>query len=531
MTDFYKCIAAPASGKSYGSIRYMVQQIKNKNKRFVLAAISVELCKDLKQNILSLDDSIKVDMLIQENTPSSSRVQDKYGEYLQDNDTDILIITHATLLNFKGSVPAKGWDIVVDELPNIVEMRAIKGTLANDNISQWLEYKNPDKNNGYREMQVKVGWESTLQKEIQASESIADEEGFVSGGAIEGLHGLLSGDTTILRSEFEDKQDGITKVTYYFSHIHNPEELWRGFEEVIFLCAEFDKQLTGMVFKHKFNIEVHNKEDIQLRSTEYKAPSRIKIYPLLLPPTTFTKRTSKSYYDKKRGNKYPAKIKDNLVEIFEHLIDVAESIVGDSGYIYTVNKFRNEQIEAGEYTFLSERDKVQRLKYNPHGLNKFMDHNIALGLFHCNPSPYQVTLLKHIAESCGVSPEEFFKGYETTAYLDPIFQLVTRTAIRNFEELEEIVAIVPDYRVAKYLTDGWFKGATVDYQYAVEVKDGRKTNSRPTKFQKMFNMSAAEKSAYNRWLKGLDKPAKTMDTSNNEHVTLVTEWIEERRSK
>ena len=79
MTKFYKCIAAPASGKSYGSIRYMLQQIKEESKRFVVAAISVELCKDLKQGIQSANPDIKVDILIQENTPSNSRVQDRYG--------------------------------------------------------------------------------------------------------------------------------------------------------------------------------------------------------------------------------------------------------------------------------------------------------------------------------------------------------------------------------------------------------------------------------------------------------------------
>tara|TARA_R110000787_G_scaffold44901_6_gene109816 strand:- start:4581 stop:6179 length:1599 start_codon:yes stop_codon:yes gene_type:complete len=528
MTKFYKCIAAPASGKSYGSIRYMVRQIQEESKRYVLAAISVELCKDLKSNIYSANPNIKVDILIQENTPTSSRVQDRYEEYLKESDADILIITHATLLNFKGRVSAEGWSMVVDELPNIVEMKAIKGTLANDNISQWLEYKHPDKEAGYREMIIKVGWEATLEKEISASEDIAHEEGFVATAALSGLQGILSGDTSILRSEYEDS-DGLTKVVYYFSHIHDPLQLWAGFEEVVFLCAEFNQQLTGIVFKHKFHITVEDKPEIELRSTSYEKPERIKIYPLLLPPTTFTKRTSRSYYDTKTNKKFPVKISENLTEIFQHLVDVAEDIVGDKGYIYTVNKFRNEQIEQGDFSFLSERDKVERLKYNPHGLNRFMVHNIALGLFHCNPSPYQRTLLKHIALSCEVEPEVFYKGYETTAYLDPIFQLVTRTAIRNFEDIQDIICIVPDHRVAKYLTDGWFKGAIVDYQYAVSIKDGRKTNARPNKFQGMFDMSSAEKSSYTRWVKSVGMKPKEMNTQNNDHVALVTDWIENKR--
>ncbi len=528
MVKFYKRIAAPASGKSYGAVRYMLQQIRENNKKFVLAAISVELCKDLRDNLKALDKDLIIEVVIEATTPSSQRVRDKYEEHLQEAEADVIIITHSTLLNYKGVPPKDNWHMVVDELPNIVSMSPQTGTLTNDKLGQWLEYKHPDTSVGYREMGIKVGWESTLEKELAASERVAKGEGFIDATTFQILQGILSGDTSILRSEY--LEDNVLMVKYYSSTIRDPNQVWRGFEEVTFLCAEFEKQLTGIVFKHKYGIVVPEKEDILLRSTEYKSPERIKIYPLLLPPTTFTKKTSRSYYDKSTGSKYPKEeIKEGLTEVFEHLVDVAATIVGEQGYIYTVNKFRTDQITEGAYGFLSERDKVSRLKYNPHGLNRFMDFNIALGLFHCNPSPYQLVLLRHIAESCGVEDKILFDGYETTAYLDPIFQLVTRTAIRDFEDLQEIICIVPDYRVAKYLTDGWFKGATVDYKYAVSIKDNRVDNSRPTKFQGLFKMSNTEKSAYTRWVKSLGKTSKSMSTTNNEHMNMVTEWINKRR--
>lgn len=524
-------MAAPASGKSYGAIRYIVHQIKSNSKKYVIAAISVDLCKELYKDMLAVDDTLKVELIITDNTERSRRVQDKYEEYLQE-DNDVIIITHSTLKNFNGREEAEGWSMVVDELPNILEMKAVRGTLQNDNISQWLDFKHPDKEESYREMVVKTGWERTLENELAACEDISNEDNFLSGNALDGLHGLLSGESTIIRHEFIEESTGLTKVNYFFSNIHNPYILWNGFEEVIFLCAEFDEQLTGLLFKHKFNIEVTEKEEIQLRSTEYKQPHRIKIYPLLKPPMKFTRGVSTSYYDKKTGYKFQAEISGNLKEMFQHLIDVAEEIVGDDGYIYTVNKMRSEQVEEGDFGFLAEKDRVKRLKYNPHGLNSFMDYNIALGLFHCNPAPYQVTLLRHIAETCGVEKEVFLKGYETTAYLDPIFQLVTRTKVRNFNDLEEIVCIVPDERVVEYLTNGWFKGATVDYRYAVEVHHKTRENTRPKKFQGLLDMNSAEKKAYQRWVKNdLGISTKQMDISNKEHAQLVTEWLENKRNK
>lgn len=530
-TKFYKRIAAPASGKSYGAVQYIINNIKHKSKRYVVCAISQDLCKDLKESIISQYPDVKIDLIISDTTPTRMRVQDKYKDYIQNSDSDVIVITHTTLLNSYGSVDATGWDIIIDELPHIVQMKAIKGTLKNDNISQWLDYKYPNDNSHYKEMVIRTGWEDTIKRELEAFDDISKGETFMSESAIHGLQGLLTGDTTILRREYIDKEDGLTKICYYFSQVYNPYILCKGFGEAIILCADFEKQLTGLVFKHKFNIVVEEKEEIQLRATSYKDPHRIKIYPLIMPPVNFTKYISGQYMDKRSGVKYPAKIYDNLVEVFEHLVDVAENIVGDNGYIYTVNKFRGEQVDKGDYPFLSERDSVKRLKYNPHGLNRFVDYNIALGLFHCNVSPQQEVLLKHLAESCGQEAEVFLKGYETSASNDPLFQLITRTSIRNYEDLQEVICIVPDHRVVKYLTDGWFKGAEVIYDHAVVLHQGTKTNSRPKKFQGLFEMNDSEAAKYNRWVKSMGLSPKEMSTVDNKHIEMVTNWITELRGE
>ena len=45
----------------------------------------------------------------------------------------------------------------------------------------------------------------------------------------------------------------------------------------------------------------------------------------------------------------------------------------------------------------------------------------------------------------------------------------------------------------------------------------------------MFDMSSAEKSSYTRWVKSVGMKPKEMNTQNNDHVALVTDWIENKR--
>ncbi len=526
-SKFYKKIAAPASGKSYGAIQYMLNKISKEGTRFVLAAISADLCRELKSEIERMSEGeVVVDILLSAET---YRVRERYEEALEDKDCDILIITHTNLINSYGKVDATGWECIMDELPNILAITSVNCTLEDDVLSTWLSKRDPDTEDtitsSYASMQVKLGWEDKLATYL---DNVQEEESdyLLSKSATEGLKGVMGGDTKILRYQYTEDSK-IEKVRYYFCTIHNPYQLWRGFNKVTFLCAEFEKQLTGLLFKHKYNILVEDNKDITLYRTYYEKPERITIYVLLHSPTNFSKTLSMQYYnpDNKLKKKIPL---DGYKEVFEHLVDVCEKIVGEDGYIYTVNNMRAAMVDNGNYNYLSERAKVKRLKYNPHGLNTYKDHTNAVGLFHCNASTQQLVVLDEIAKECGVPVEIFRQGYSTTAYLDPLFQLVTRTAIRKFDDLEDIVCVVPDERAAKYLTDGWFKGATVSYDYATTFEDGRKGNGGKNKsFVSLLEMTAGEKSAFYRWAKRL---GNKLHVNNKKDYEKVDSWLKHYRA-
>lgn len=525
MTRYYKKIAAPAAGKSYGAVRYMIERIK-KGEKFVLCSISVELCKALADDILSVDENINLKLLLSENTKYGVKVRDRYTDHLSSEDYDVLIITHKTLINAKGSC-GEGWSMIVDELPNIMEINSVLANLEDDSVSRWLTPSIPTGNSTkLQPMELRMGWEDGLHKYLEGVNS-GKEESLINSVATKGLEELLTGETIILREQFTDGK--VEKVRYYFCSISDPSRIWKGFNDVIFLCAEFDRQLTGVLFNKRFNLEVREENNISLRRESYVSPERITIYPLIKAPQPFTKYLSNQYYDKDTGRRHLVKIEDSYVEVFQHLISVAEDIVGKEGYIYTVNNIRKEQILKGDHRFLQERDKVKCLQYNPHGLNSFMDYNIALGLFHCNPTPIQDQVFRYLEEQDGIVDRGYLKGYEMSAYLDPIFQLVTRTAIRKFEDIEDIICIVPDHRAATYLSQGWFKGAIVDYKYAVDLDDKRKGNSRPPKFQKTFNMNSKEASAFRRWVNKQGWNIKNMNVNNSEQYNKVKEWLDDKR--
>lgn len=518
----------PASGKTYGAIKY-IESMVSKGDRFVISAISVDLCKQI---IKDIPEQIKTNLLITETVSRNNLVSDNFIEALKEKSDDVIVITHRTLFVCYDILNAEGWNIIVDELPNIHTTLHMKvPSIEDDTYSRWLCYLDTksDRTTKYRKMGLRVGFEDKLKNYLDNFEEVKEEESFINKGGVKGLKGVLDGQTVLFRKQNEDA-NGNVSVDYTFNSIYDPRKLFKGFKEVIFLCAEFEKQLTGLLFKHKYNINVEEKEDIALRKEAYDKPERIKIYPLIKPPKVFSKRLSEDWYcvnSKRRVSRF-ADRKDTYIEFFEHLVDVASDIVGDEGYIYTVNKFRNQMIESGHYPFLDESDKVKMLKYNPHGLNNYMDYNISLGLFCCNPNAIQRMLLKELDEECGLPEGTFEKGYEVTAMNDPIFQLVTRTKIRRFDMLEEIICIVPDYRCAEYLTSTWFKGADVDWKYATEISEGK--TGAPKGFRGVFNMTPSE---YKKWQRHINKnnlSVKDYNVNNEDQYKEVEEWIKNERA-
>ena len=529
-TKFYKKISCPASGKTYGAIKYMEEEIK-KGRKFVVAAISVSLCDQILKDF---SKETKASMLVTDTVARNELVSDRFMSSLEDKSEDILIITHHTLFTCYEKLNGTGWSLVVDELPNIHSCKFLKiPSLEDDTFSRWLDYDDAelDTKTGYRPMKLRVGYEDKLKTYLKNFEEVTEDESFINKGSYQGLKGILNGDSKVLRKQSDDDLGNIL-VEYAFNSVYDPLVLFKGFEEVVFLCAEFDQQLTGILFNHKFNIQVEDKQEINLRQTSYTKPSRIKIYPLIKAPKVFSKKLSSSWYEPSTKRKYGEWLekKEGYVEFFEHMVSVASDIVGDEGYIYTVNNFRTEMIEKGEYNFLHESDKVKRLKYNPHGLNHYMDYNISLGLFCCNPKPIQLMLFKELDKECNVRQGTFEKGYIATAMNDPIFQLVTRTKIRRFDVLEDIVCIVPDYRSVDYLLGGWFEGAEVDWSYAIDIADAK--IGAPKSWRGVFNMNDAEYKAFGRWcLRELKTKPKDLNITNNGDYKTVEDWINERRLK
>lgn len=528
LTDFYKRVASPSSGKTYGAIQYMYHNIKNNNKRYVVAAISVDLCNQILQDI---PEDIKVNMVT---TDAGIRglVKERYIQAVKAKEDDIIIITHNNLINCYDTYSADGWDIIVDELPTIHSCVSLKiPSLREDTLSSWLtEVGDIDGKSGYTEMELRCGFEDKLQKYLDTAEEIREEESYINPKSLLGLKSVLNGTSRVLRKQSDDDK-GNTLVDYAFNLLCEPERLFKGFGEVVFLCAEFDKQITGMLFKHKFHLDVKEKEEIVLRSNGYKSPERIKIYPLIKAPKIFSRSLSESWYctkTKEKMNKFKEK-EEGYIEFFEHLVEVASDIVGDEGYIYTVNRFRSDMISDGHYPFLQESDKVRSLKYNPHGLNSYMKYNVALGLFCCNPRPVQRTLLKTLDKQLDLPDGTFEKAYEVTAMSDPIFQLVTRSRIRRLDSLDEIICIVPDYRCVEYLTSTWFQGATVDWSYAVEVLESK--GGAPVKFKTIFNMTEGEYCKYKRQCKKWNISPKDLKVDKVEDYTLVEKWINDERNK
>ena len=121
------------------------------------------------------------------------------------------------------------------------------------------------------------------------------------------------------------------------------------------------------------------------------------------------------------------------------------------------------------------RGDVHRCSIDSRGLNEYQAETDAILLFGGNPSPSDQLALEFLATKYG---RVFLQGFIITRLLEPSLQAATRTAVRDRSNTKPIQLFVQDGRVADYLIKTYMPHAIVDWSLSGIIpvqKDGRKT--------------------------------------------------------
>lgn len=106
------------------------------------------------------------------------------------------------------------------------------------------------------------------------------------------------------------------------------------------------------------------------------------------------------------------------------------------------------------------RGTVHRCSIDSRGLNEYQGETDAILLFGGNPSPSDQLALEFLATKYG---REFRQGFIVTRFLEPSLQAATRTAVRDRRNTKPIQLFVQDGRVADYLIATYMPHAVIDW--------------------------------------------------------------------
>lgn len=106
------------------------------------------------------------------------------------------------------------------------------------------------------------------------------------------------------------------------------------------------------------------------------------------------------------------------------------------------------------------RGDVHRCSIDSRGLNEYQAETDAILLFGGNPSPSDQLALEFLATKYG---RVFLQGFIVTRLLEPSLQAATRTAVRDRSNIKPIQLFVQDGRVAEYLVSTYMPNAVIDW--------------------------------------------------------------------
>ena len=468
--------AVPAAGKT----KAILEHVQKNNRPTLIASISCQLSQQSFDYYVSNGGEGAV-IIDNEHVSSGNSVAQTLEKCL---DTfRVIFITHSALLQFKDFGLMQGFDLYIDEVPELIDLHQMNFT---DNLDILRKYCNVTEDGSMTLMNTHRTRVKRIAKDGLHKRDVVAESVFKLSKA------LLTGTPVLLRE----------KSVYFVedNSIHN----WEAFNKITISCANFEETLTGVILKEyngwKFVTSPLTKK---LDFVHYPNSERVEII------TLYKGAWSRHASEKSVGD----------TTLYNKMKGVVDDVTGAMPYIYTTNSYR-AAFKSG-----------QKISYNPHGLNQYMAHTQAVAMFSYNPQPWQIRLLRDLVKD-KENPDLLVQAFSVSKYLEPVFQLCLRTDVRNQHSTHKVRLFVPDMRAAVYLKTRYLNQSNINQSYAIDEIVDRKERAKETKprakrlaFTNMFNMSKEEKMKFKYW-----KRTNTgLNVMNQSHVLLVKQWVESIR--
>lgn len=472
--------AVPAAGKT----KAILEHIFETGEKAIVASISRQLSRQSYDYFNNLGGTSCI--LDSDHLSSESSVRRAIEKEIPKND--VIFITHSALLQFEDFEIMKDYHLYIDEVPEMISLESFNFTHNANCVLDYCEEIGEDPNKQYGLVLLEEHRNKLLDMAKDGQKELDD----VSKSLFPLYRALLQElPVNVVRTEQGIRCFFVDDLT-----VQN----WDVFKDITIACANFEETLTGVVLKHfagwKFEKSpLHSR----LLFDDYKNTDRIKIHVMC----------------DQSWSRYLGDQEVNGKSVYEAMKEKLMNKMEDKTFIYTKNSYR------------TRLQKGTEIPYNPHGLNMYKKHQNVAALFCYNPLPWQIPLLKGLAESQNMDENVLIQAFITSKYLEPVFQLCLRSDIRNYESVKPINLFVPDMRSVEYLTGNYLKDAQVVMDDIVKTKRPRQARKRPG-IPGLLNMETKELNAFKRMMK---KEGLNLNVENPKDVKFVSEWLHNRRKK
>lgn len=482
--------AVPAAGKTAAILKHVMET----DDKVVIASISRQLSRQSFEYYQSIGgmDGIIVD-------------SDNKNEYMSvaktliavmKTEPRVVFITHSALMQYADLERFRGYNLYIDEVPDMISLQILKFTSNSDQI---LKYCNGvGQGVGvYYPLCINTAFEDELRTIAEDGLYRHDD---VAERLLPAYRCLLKGHPVIFKRESD-----VASSMFFIEDYTNMQ--WDVFDSITIACANFEPTLTGYVLR--------NWVGWSFRDSPLKKNLSILKYPN-------TERVTISVMVDQNWSRYVSEKTIGGENVYGLIQDKIDTMFPSGEYIYTTNSYRS-------------RMNGQQIQYNPHGLNMYSDETNVVALFSYNPQPWQIPILSSLANIQGVDENGLVNAFLVSKYLEPVFQLCTRGDIRNIDSTKPIKLVVPDMRAAEYLKSNYLPNARIDRTGIIEVcadnKSPKDYNWAKRGITAIVGMTEPERKAFYYLLKKTGKKSGDYDPTNPVDLLFVKNWLTQYREK
>jgi hypothetical protein len=421
MQVIYTVDALCGAGKTYSAIDFALHAAAH-GRKIAIIQLSKELIRQsYNHTVLRNTKSLRIRRI--DSDEFCYRTKAAIVQHLKDSEEgvgEILFITHAALLGLPYWHHRDRWELIIDEIPQVVEDLSRNIPAAHALVTNALSLRPFNAAYSVVEVVEKATIESYAAN--QKHDEVYQVLQTISRHLLD-THRTVYANTANWHKVCASKTDDRDHKLCLYSVL--APQAFDGFASVTVMGAMFKHSLLYLLWSGDPNVEFRHHTRImrQLRYTQHTQGNLITVEFLM-------------DYD------WSKRFRDHVLSdgktVLDHVVAEAQLSMSERRFIYVVNK----DVDKALAEKFSSGYKVSSAC---HGLNNYQDIDSVVFLSALNPAPGHFTFL----ESQGVNGDELRRAH----YLISLYQAVMRISIRDPANIQPKHVVVMDKNAADYLSD------------------------------------------------------------------------------